>query len=204
MSYYTSITLLCEVFSSKASPETEPATQGSHSFQPQALIQSSMGSIASLILLYGRTHGWKAFPVVMINHITMAGVYSVSRLLDKDSIEASPEGDKWTKVVTACVSGLWNMSPVWPLCQFLLRMVQLIVKSSPAVVLPPEVLTIFANIGSEIWAAELAKSPPSEYIVHLLPQHLRSREGGSSSDTLENVLMALDDGAGVPAIGQVA
>lgn len=196
MSYYAAVTFLCEVFSTTVLAESRLEIHKIHSFHPQALIQSSMDSLGSLILLYQNNHSWNSLPVVMINYFTLAGVHSISRLLQQTpNAESSEAKDTWTNIFAACVSGLWRMSPAWPLCRFLLRMIQLLVRSSTSatttVVVPTEARTIFAKIDSGVWTAELAKSLPSEYIVHQLPGHLEPRVCGSA-DTLENVLMALE------------
>lgn len=197
MSYYAAITFLCEIFSLTALAEPNSEIHKTHSFHPQTIIYSSMDSLGSLILLYHSNHSWKSLPMVMISYLTLAGVHSISRLIQQTSnTESSNTKDTWTNIFTACVSGLWHMSPSWPLCRFLLRMIQLLVKSSTSstttVTVPAEVRAIFVEIDSGIWTAELAKSLPSEYVVHQLPGHLGSRVCGSA-DTLENVLMALED-----------
>lgn len=198
MSYDTTVIFLCETFGSSSPPaadETELGKPDLRYFQPQTLIHSAMDSLGGLILCYRDTHG-KSMPVVMLHYLVVAGVYSLHRLQPNE-----PKGArKWGQILTACVSGLLHMSLRWPLCHFLLRTIQLLVRSSPGVVVPDEVSAIFDEIDSKIWTPGTTKSLLSTYILHQVPDRVPveratgprpSRRG--RTEALKDVIMSLDN-----------
>lgn len=182
MSYFTTVIFLCETFGSSSPPaadETELGKQDLRFFQPRTFVHSAMDSLGSLILRYRDIHGWKSIPVVMMHYLVVAGVYSVHRLQSDE-----PKGTtNWEQILTACVSGLLHMSLGWPFCYFLLRTIQLVVRSSPGVVVPAEVSAIFDEIDSKIWAPAMPKSLPSTYIIHQLPDRVAGAGNGIESES---------------------
>lgn len=196
MSYYITIVFLCEMFGSSLPPAGPEVA----SFQPQRLIHSAMESLGSLILLYRGTHGWKSIPPIVMHYFIVTGVHAVHRLDPNSDDESAEANSRWADILTACVSGLWHMGLAWPICLFFLRTTQLIAKSTPGVVIPPEVRTIFNEMDSKVWTPTMAKSLSSMYVVHQVPDQLlpgNNRDPSPSrvgnTDKLEDLITSLDD-----------
>lgn len=198
MSYHITVLYLCEIFGSLAPPAAESG--GLRLVQPKELALSAIESVASLILLYRATHGWKSMPVVMMHYLVIVAVHSVDRLkILSNSDDGEPANQhRWRKVLATCVSGLWYMNTSWPFCRFFLRAIQHVLQSSGLSDVPPDVETIFGELDSKVWTPTTAKSLSSGYMIHQLPDSMLSEEGGGvnqsrATDTyIGDMISALD------------
>ncbi|GAA90911.1 C6 transcription factor [Aspergillus luchuensis IFO 4308] len=128
-------------------------------FDPQRVLGEAMDSIATLILLYRVSHGWKSIPVMMVHYFMVAGVHAASHL----------ESSKWREVLVSCVSGLWHMGLVWRVCRPFLRTIQLVLQSKDETLIPIEAVSILREFNEKVWNQNEVNALAANYVVQHHP-----------------------------------
>ncbi|GAQ47086.1 C6 transcription factor [Aspergillus niger] len=123
------------------------------------ILGEAMDSIATLILLYRVSHGWKSIPVMMVHYFMVAGVHAASHL----------ESSKWREVLVSCVSGLWHMGLVWRICRPFLRTIQLVLQSKDETLIPIEAVSILKEFNERVWNQNEVKALAANYVVQHHP-----------------------------------
>ena len=91
------------------------------------------------------------------------------------------------------------MHLAWPFCRLFLKTIQLVLRSSNLSNAPPEVLTIFNEMDSNVWTSTTAEPLSSAYMIHQLPDRL-SLDGSqgidwsqiTDSECVEDIINTLD------------
>ncbi|PWY61719.1 hypothetical protein BO83DRAFT_394520 [Aspergillus eucalypticola CBS 122712] len=185
--YYATVVNLCGMFRACPPSPSEDCPIESADFNPHKILGEAMESMGRLVLLYRACHGWKSTPVVMMHYFFIVGVRAASRL----------ECPKWREILASCVAGLWHMSLVWRLCRALLRMIELVLRSSVDLALvPAEVRLIFDEHREKFWSQEEREWLAANYVIHHhTDQVLGESRGGSDcfhGKGLETVIREFD------------
>ncbi|GAT29882.1 C6 transcription factor [Aspergillus luchuensis] len=128
-------------------------------YEVQTVLGEAMDSIATLILLYRVSHGWKSIPVMMVHYFMVAGVHAASHL----------ESSKWREVLVSCVSGLWHMGLVWRVCRPFLRTIQLVLQSKDETLIPIEAVSILREFNEKVWNQNEVNALAANYVVQHHP-----------------------------------
>ncbi|OJI89141.1 hypothetical protein ASPTUDRAFT_195787 [Aspergillus tubingensis CBS 134.48] len=159
MYYHITTVNLCGIFVTRSSTGLTEELIRSTKFDPQRILGEAMDSIATLILLYRVSHGWKSIPVMMVHYFMVAGVHAASHL----------ESSKWREVLVSCVSGLWHMGLVWRICRPFLRTIQLVLQSKDETLIPIEAVSILKEFNERVWNQNEVKALAANYVVQHHP-----------------------------------
>ncbi|KAL4811064.1 hypothetical protein BDV18DRAFT_155674 [Aspergillus unguis] len=190
--YQATILSLCEIFllnASTSSPTPKPSI-----FSPTVIKPLTLDSLATLILLYKSTHGFKSIPVVMLHYFCLGGIHSIPKL--------SPDGSKWSLVLECSVLGLWYMSLGWGrLCRAFLRTIDLVLKASKPDerLVPDKVRSILSQLNGHLWTENDTEALAADYVVYHVPGTgpLKSNKGsgeleGKGAHALQDLLLAME------------
>ncbi|PWY79167.1 hypothetical protein BO70DRAFT_338286 [Aspergillus heteromorphus CBS 117.55] len=184
MYHHMTIVNLCGLFMTRDPTIPTETYQQATSFHPPKALDEAMDALATLILLYRVSHGWKSTPIVMVHYFLVAGVHAASHL----------ESSKWREVLVSCVSGLWHMGLVWRVCRAFLRTIQLVLKGADPALMPAEAVSILKEFDEKVWNQDEVNALGSIYVVHHHPRQLAIEAGGGSfqGEGLEDLIRSFE------------